>query len=98
MQENTFFGRLQNQRDRQNNSDTEELRNCVRSVIGKLQSPETRTSEKRPGILLGKIQSGKTRAFIGVVALAFDNGYDFAIVLTKGTNPLSEQTIKRLNS
>jgi len=98
MVKDTFFKKLQIRRDNQNDSDTEELRNCVNSVMGKLQSPETKTSEKRPGILLGKIQSGKTRAFIGVIALAFDNDYDFAIVLTKGTNPLSEQTIKRLNN
>jgi hypothetical protein len=52
---------------------------------------------KKPGMLLGKIQSGKTRAFIGVIALAFDNGYDMAIVLTKGTKPLVEQTLKRLS-
>lgn len=47
-------------------------------------------------MLLGKIQSGKTRAFIGVIALCFDNDYDIAIVLTKATNPLSEQTMNRL--
>ena len=37
------------------------------------------TSSDRPGILLGKIQSGKTRAFLGVIAEAFDNGYDIAV-------------------
>jgi len=56
------------------------------------------TDLKKPGILLGKIQSGKTRAFLGVIALAFDNGYDIAIVLTKGTKPLTEQTLKRLRN
>ncbi|HXA17450.1 MAG TPA: Z1 domain-containing protein [Thermoanaerobaculia bacterium] len=56
------------------------------------------TTGDRPGMLLGRIQSGKTRAFIGIIAKAFDEGIDFAIVLTKGTNPLSEQTIKRIKS
>lgn len=56
------------------------------------------TTGDRPGMLLGRIQSGKTRAFIGVIARAFDEGIDFAIVLTKGTNPLSEQTIKRIKA
>lgn len=50
----------------------------------------------RPGVLLGRIQSGKTRAFIGIIARAFDEGYDFAIVLTKGTQALSEQTVRRV--
>lgn len=49
-------------------------------------------------MLLGKIQSGKTRTFIGVTALAFDRGYDIAVVLTKGTRVLAEQTFKRLES
>ena len=49
-------------------------------------------------MLLGRIQSGKTRSFIGIIAGAFDAGVDFAIVLTKGTSALSEQTIKRINS
>ena len=56
------------------------------------------TSMDRPGMLLGKIQSGKTRAFIGIVALAFDNGYDMAIILTKGTKVLAQQTYQRLRS
>ena len=47
-------------------------------------------------MLLGKIQSGKTRAFLGVIASAFDAGYDIAIVLTKGTKTLSGQTVKRI--
>ena len=54
------------------------------------------TSTKKPGILLGKVQSGKTRTFLGVMALAFDNGYDIAIILTKGTKPLTEQTLKEI--
>jgi len=55
------------------------------------------SSTKRPGILLGKIQSGKTRAFIGVIALAFDRGLDAAIVLTKGTVSLAKQTLRRIS-
>ena len=45
---------------------------------------------------MGKIQSGKTRAFIGIIALAFDNDYDIAIILTKGTKVLVQQTYERL--
>lgn len=45
---------------------------------------------------MGKIQGGKTRAFIGIIALAFDNEYDLAIILTKGTKALARQTYERL--
>lgn len=51
---------------------------------------------KDPLMMLGKIQSGKTKTFIGTIALGFDNGYDLAVVLTKGTNALSQQTLSRM--
>jgi hypothetical protein len=57
---------------------------------------ENETSMHKPGMLLGKIQGGKTRAFIGIIALAFDNNYDVAIILTKGTKALARQTLARL--
>jgi hypothetical protein len=57
----------------------------------------TETNLDRPGMLLGKIQSGKTKTFIAIIALAFDNGFDGAIILTKGTKALSKQTIERIS-
>jgi len=66
----------------------------MEKIVDQILSKET--SFKKPGVLLGKIQSGKTRAFIGVIALVFDNEYDVVIVLTKGTIALAEQTYKRL--
>lgn len=76
--------------------DDEDLRTCVRETVHKMQQQET--SLNKPGVLLGKIQSGKTRAFIGVIALAFDHGYDVAVVLTKGTVSLARQTLKRIKT
>lgn len=78
--------------DRRN--DSAELRSCVEETINKLAQQET--SSRKPGILLGKIQSGKTRAYLGVIALGFDKGYDVAIILTKGTKSLAKQTLKRV--
>jgi hypothetical protein len=57
---------------------------------------KTKTSNDRPGMLLGNIQSGKTHTFLGVIALAADNGYEQFIVLTKGTKALTSQTYERL--
>ena len=31
-------------------------------------------------MLLGKIQSGKTRAFLGIIARCFDRGFNVAII------------------
>jgi len=64
-------------------ADPPELRKAVEEVLDQLQKEATST--QRPGILLGRVQSGKTRAFLGVIARAFDRGYDIAVILTKGT-------------
>lgn len=69
---------------------------CAENTVGQLL--RTATNSEHPGMLLGKVQSGKTRAFITILALAFDNGFDIAIVLSKNSKALIEQTTKRLHS
>jgi hypothetical protein len=86
---NTLYSRLSEKR-----GDTPELKNCIENVVRHLS--KTTTSLGQPGMLLGKIQSGKTMAFLGIIAKAFDEGFDIAIVLTKGTKALSAQTVSRL--
>jgi len=85
-----FYARLRARRE-----DDDELAACIERVVNQLESAGT--TDDRPGMLLGKIQSGKTRAFVGVIARAFDRGFDIALVLTKGTKTLSAQTVARLS-
>lgn len=73
-----------------------EARGVAERTVEKLLTLETTSG--RPGMLLGKIQSGKTRMFLGVIALAFDSGYDVAVILTKGTKALAQQTVKRVEA
>jgi hypothetical protein len=75
---------------------SEQDRGCMENTVRKLITQET--TGNRPGMLLGKIQSGKTKTFLGITALAFDNGYDIAIVLTKGTRALASQTLQRVKA
>ncbi|MEK4324681.1 Z1 domain-containing protein [Paenibacillus sp. FSL R7-0312] len=81
---------------KEKNGYDEPLETCIKETVAKLQ--ENNTSANRPGMLLGKIQSGKTRTFIGIMGLAYDNDFDVTIILTKGTIALAQQTIERLNS
>lgn len=67
---------------------------CIEQSVERLQSIET--SAEKPGMLLGKIQSGKTKTFLAMIALVFDNGYDIAVILTKGTKALTRQTLERV--
>ncbi|HEX8253526.1 MAG TPA: Z1 domain-containing protein [Thermoanaerobaculia bacterium] len=76
--------------------DTPELREKVEEVVERLQHASTSTNS--PGILLGGVQSGKTAAFLGVIARGFDRGFDVAVILTKGTKSLAEQTLSRVKT
>ena len=84
----SFYPRLRDQRQ-----DDEHLQRCIENVVDQLANAD---DPDKPGMLLGKIQSGKTRAFLGVIARAFDRNFDIAIILTKGTKTLAKQTVKRI--
>lgn len=49
-----------------------------------------------PIMMMGNIQSGKTRAFIGLMSLCFDNEFDMTIILTKCSTALVKQTVSRM--
>lgn len=85
-----FYARLRDKRQ-----DDQLLQDCIETVINRLE--EGVTSADQPGMLLGKIQSGKTRGFLGVMARAFDRGFDVALVFTKGTTTLARQTVRRIS-
>jgi len=86
----SFFPRFTADRNRYGADDLA----CMQRTVERLRSVQT--SAERPGMLLGKIQSGKTKTFLGAIALAFDNGFDVAIILTKGTKALARQTLARV--
>jgi hypothetical protein len=69
-------------------------KSCIQSTVEHLLTVET--SAIKPGMLLGKIQSGKTKTFLAIMALAFDNGFDISVILTKGTKALTRQTLQRV--
>ncbi len=48
------------------------------------------------GLVLGRVQSGKTSSFTAVSALAHDNGYKLVIVIAGTTQLLVDQTTSRL--
>ena len=88
----SFYGQIAVYRQ-----DSEDLQACIRRTVEQFKNLEN-TSPSRPGMLLGKVQSGKTRAFLGIIALAFDEGYGAAVILTKGTKSLTRQTVQRVKS
>jgi hypothetical protein len=67
----------------------------AKSTLTQLLAQEP-NKRRKPGMMVGKIQSGKTRSFLGVVGLAFDNGFDVAVIFTKNSVALADQTLIRI--
>ncbi|WP_309615814.1 Z1 domain-containing protein [Salinibacterium sp.] len=50
------------------------------------------------GLVVGRVQSGKTMSYEGVISLAKDNEYSLVIVITGISNPLLDQSVRRLTN
>src|SRR5579862_1050113 len=64
-------------------------------IISKCIPPQG-PADSTTGLVLGYVQSGKTMSFTTVAALARDNGYPMVIVITGISNPLLDQSTRRL--
>ncbi len=64
----------------------------------KLESKNLANNETKIGLVYWKVQSWKTNAMIATTALAFDNWYKIAIIMTSNNTELVEQTALRLQS
>lgn len=77
------------------------LQQCIEQTCQYCINDVTASNEdkiKKPIMMLGKIQSGKTRAFTGLIALAFDNNFDMVFILTKNSKALIQQTVTRMKN
>lgn len=72
-----------------------ELKNSIEDA-GRLCLDGLNNNNFSPIMMMGNIQSGKTRAFIGLMSLCFDNGFDMTIILTKCSTALVKQTVSRM--
>lgn len=67
-------------------------------ILSHCPNPSSNDELSETGIVIGKVQSGKTSNFISLLALAFDNGYDIAVVLGGNTLDLLKQNASRITS
>ncbi|MBO4638622.1 MAG: hypothetical protein J5710_02590 [Treponema sp.] len=67
-------------------------------VLNHCPNPIDKGEIKKTGLMIGKVQSGKTSNFISVLALAFDNGYNIGIVIGGNTTELLNQNTERIRS
>lgn len=54
--------------------------------------------DKKKGLVVGDVQSGKTANYLGLINMAFDYGYRIVVLLAGATNSLRLQTQKRTDS
>jgi hypothetical protein len=60
----------------------------------KLEQPTNEFNKKQRILLIGQVQSGKTRKIIEIIS-SYSSSFDIAIVFGGTTNALNEQTLKR---
>lgn len=66
------------------------------TILNQCPNPNSNEEFKKTGIVIGKVQSGKTSNFIALLALAFDNGYNLAVVIGGNTTELLTQNVNRI--
>ncbi len=72
--------------------------NNAARILQHCPNPTQTGNSSRTGIVIGKVQSGKTSNFISVLSLAFDNNYNVAVVLGGNTLELLKQNASRISS
>lgn len=66
-------------------------------VLSRIEDPSRDGAWDRRGLVVGRVQSGKTSTYIGLIAKAADAGYRLIIVLAGLHNSLRSQTQVRLD-
>jgi len=74
----------------------EEITTNASKILRYCPNPYSDEKVNDTGIVIGKVQSGKTSSFISLIALAFDNSYDIVIVLGGTKDILVEQNKSRI--
>ena len=73
---------------------------AIHSTIPALGSSQqwSAVGHRYTGVVVGAIQSGKTRSMVAIAAKAFDNGFPIVVVLSGLKNDLREQTARRFHT
>lgn len=73
------------------------LKKEVYQILDCTPEPKNGIGWRYKGLVFGKVQSGKTSNFIGLISKAIDTGYDFIIVLAGISEDLRQQTQDRID-
>lgn len=74
----------------------ENIERTCEEILAHCANPRTPSAiDKKRGLVVGDVQSGKTANYLGLVNMAYDYGYRIVILLAGTTNSLRTQTQKR---
>lgn len=77
----------------------ENIERSCEQILARCANPKTTAqTEKKKGLVVGDVQSGKTANYLGLINMAYDYGYRIVVLLAGTTNSLREQTQKRTDS
>lgn len=72
-----------------------QIDNSTEEIVASIAEPHV-VDDRRLGLVIGNVQSGKTANYSAVIAKALDSGYKFTLVLSGLHNNLRSQTQRRL--
>ena len=71
---------------------------CERILSSCANPRSTAGFDKKKGLVVGDVQSGKTANYLGLINMAYDYGYRIVVLLAGSTNSLRLQTQKRTDA
>lgn len=98
MQEGNFiknFKQKQLQKSSLKDSEVDQILSDSKRILSKCLDDKNLPNNQK-GIVIGKIQSGKTLNYISLINLAFDNHYDIGVIFSGMDNEINDQTRQRI--
>ena len=72
------------------------IESTCEKILSYCANPKTLSQvDKKRGLVVGDVQSGKTASYLGLINMAYDYGYKIVVLLAGTTNSLRLQTQKR---
>jgi|GEM_PF-180741 len=79
--------------------DIENIEKTCEETLAYCANPKNPSGyDKKKGLVVGDVQSGKTANYLGLINMAFDYGYRIVVLLAGTTNSLRLQTQKRTDA
>ena len=78
--------------DKRTKEDAESTISRINTILSAREADRQRVN----GLVVGRVQSGKTRNYVGLMLKAVDEGWNVVIVLTSSNTALAEQTEDRI--